>query len=217
MRVYLLRHGEVASHQGDVPITAEAEEEAFRVGRHFGGEVGPVRVLTGETRRAKVTGTHFSRGLGSAGVEVIGPDVAHALRNPDLYVGGVRVNMVSDAPALAEQVAGLSPGDVPAIGFFTEFFASSDRIGWWLTHPTPPGEKADAVAGRMRSFLISLQDPVPTRTEAVVAITHSPLLRSVALDLLGADIGEPPWVSGLLVTVGDDLQLSAEIYVGAKT
>jgi hypothetical protein len=45
----------------------------------------------------------------------------------------------------------------------------------------------------------------------VVAVTHSPLLRAAGLDFLGRDIGEPPWVSGLLVTVGADATMSAEM------
>ncbi len=83
---------------------------------------------------------------------VIGPKVAFALRNPDLYLAGVRVNMVSSADALAEQVDGLSAEDVAFSGFFPTFFDSPDRIGWWLAHPSPPGEHARSVAARVESI-----------------------------------------------------------------
>ena len=211
-RLYLLRHGEVTSHKGDVAITEAAERQAYEAGHRFGStEPGPIRVLSGETRRAKDTAVHLSRGIVEAGGDVIGPDVAFALRNPDLYVAGTRVNMVSSAEALADQVPGLAAESVAAIDFFPSFFASPDRIGWWLRHDSPPGEDAASLAARFRSFAASLVDPVPDSPEVVVAVTHSPLLRAVGLDLLGHDIGEPPWVSGLLVTVAEDRSLTAEI------
>lgn len=202
MRLYLLRHGEVESHRGDVPITATAAEHAHAVGAALAArEQERIRVLSGETRRARDTAAHLVRGLVDSGCEVIGPDVAFALRNPDLYVSGVRVNMVSSAEALAEQMEGLSAEDVAALDFFPEFFVSPDRIGWWLTHDSPPGETAPDLAARVLSFAVSLTDETQSYCDVVVAVTHSPLLRAVALDRLGEDIGEPHWVSGLQLTV----------------
>lgn len=202
MRLYLIRHGEVASHRGNVPITSDAEQHAYQVGKHLGRrERGPMRVLSGETRRASDTALHLARGLVDTGVEVIGPDVAFALRNPDLYVGGVRVDMVSSPEALAAQVGDLSPEDVARLEFFPEFIESPDRIGWWLAHESPPGDDAGAVAARVRAFAASLTDPIPRAPEVVVAVTHSPLLRAVGMDMLGRDVGEPPWVAGLMIDV----------------
>jgi broad specificity phosphatase PhoE len=211
MRLYLLRHGKVSSHRGDVPITAAAEEQSRAAGVALAKvEAGPIRILTGETTRAKDTATHLALGLIEGGVKIVGPTVAFALRNPDLYVSGVRVNMVSSGEALAEQVEGLSPEEVPSLEFYPEFFASEDRIGWWLRHQSPPGERAADVAGRMRSFISSLGDPTPLRSDTVIAVTHSPLLRAVGLDFFGEDTGEPPWVSGLLVHIGDDGAMEVE-------
>jgi broad specificity phosphatase PhoE len=213
VRLYLLRHGEITSHRGDVPITAAAEEQAFAVGLGFGlREAGPITVLSGETRRAKDTAAHLARGVVDAGGDVIGPKVAFALRNPDLYLAGVRVNMVSSADALAEQVEGLSAEDVASLEFFPTFFDSPDRIGWWLAHLSPPGEDARSVAARVESFAGSLVDPIPDRPEVVVAVTHSPLLRAVAYDSLGHDIGEPPWLSGLLMVVDDERNPTVEVF-----
>jgi broad specificity phosphatase PhoE len=212
VRLYLLRHGEIISHRGDLPVTAAAETQAFEVGRGFGQrERGPIRVLSGETRRAIDTAAHLARGVMEAGCEVIGPHVAFALRNPDLYLAGVRVNMVSSAEALAEQVEGISAEDVSSLDFFPTFFESRDRIGWWLAHSSPPGEDARSVAARVESFAGSLVDPVPARLEVVVAVTHSPLLRAVGVEYLGHDIGEPPWVSGLLMVVDDDRNITVEV------
>jgi broad specificity phosphatase PhoE len=213
IRLYLVRHGEVTSHRGDVAITEDAERHSFEVGRFFGAnENGSIRVLSGETRRAKDTASHLARGVADAGGTVVGPEVAFALRNPDLYVAGTRVNMVSSAEALADQVPGLAAQDVATLDFFPTFFAEPDRIGWWLGHDSPPGEDASSLATRFRSFAVSLADPVPDNGEMVVAVTHSPLIRAAGLDLLGQDIGEPPWVSGLLVDVSDDRSLQAEVF-----
>lgn len=213
MRLYLLRHGEVASHRGDVPITTDAERQAFEVGQGFGHrEAEPVLILSGDTRRAMDTAAHLARGVVDADGCVMGPEIALALRNPDLYLAGVRVDMVSSASAFAEQVDGLSAEDVESLEFFQRFIASTDRIGWWLTHASPPGEDARAIAVRLRSFAASLGDPVPGRPGSVIAVTHSPLIRAAGLDLLGYDIGEPPWVSGLLVLVAGDGTMRAEVF-----
>ncbi|MGI9647322.1 MAG: histidine phosphatase family protein [Acidimicrobiia bacterium] len=209
VRLYLLRHGQVPSHRGDLSITPEAVQEAFVVGEGFGQrERGIVEVISGETRRAKETASHLAQGIVAADGQVIGPAVALALRNPDLYVAGTRVNMVSSPEALAAQVDGLSAQDVARLAFFREFLAAPDRIGMWLTHGSPPGEDARSVATRVRSFAASMVDSIPGRPEVVVAVTHSPLLRAVALDFLGRDIGEPPWVTGLVLSVAEDRTMS---------
>lgn len=215
MRLYLLRHGEVTSHRGDVPLTADGERVSFVAGEGLAGrETGPILILSGETRRAIDTAAHMAKGMSNAGGTVLGPRVAFALRNPDLYVAGTRVNMVSSAEALAEQVEGLTPEAVASLEFFPEFFASPDRIGWWLSHDSPPGENAAALGARVQSFTSSLTDPIPGDPQAVVAVTHSPLLRAMGMGLLGHDIGEPPWVSGLLIEVEPDGRMSAGIFDG---
>lgn len=213
MRLYLLRHGEVNSHRGDVLITDDAVEQAGDAGLALGRrEPGTVLILSGETRRTVDTASHIAKGMVEAGARIIGPRVAFALRNPDLYLAGTRVNMVSSAEALAEQVQGLSADDVARVDFFPEFFAAPDRIGWWMAHDSPPGEDRKAIANRIRSFIASLADPIPGRPDAVVAVTHSPLVRIAGLELLGKDMGEPPWVSGLLIEVDRVGGMSASLF-----
>ena len=213
VRLFLLRHGEVESHRGDVPITAAALDQALEVGAALAErEEGPFLVLSGETRRALQTAENVSEGLRRTGAVVEGPVVSHAMRNPDMYLAGVRVNMVSSNEAFAEQVPGLRPEDVPSLDFFPQFITESDRVGWWLRHEDPPGEGARAIAERIRVFARSLADPRPPGRSVVVAVTHSPLLRAAALDLLGSDIGEPPWISGLLLEVGVSGAITAEIF-----
>jgi broad specificity phosphatase PhoE len=204
----------VTSHRGDVPITGDAESRSYAVGRDLGaGESGPIRVVSGETRRARDTAAHLARGLVDAGADVEGPTVAFALRNPDLYLDGHRVDMVSSAEALSTQVEGLAAEDVASLGFYPEFIDSSDRIGWWLEHASPPGDDAAAVAVRVRAFALSLLDPVGVRPGVVIAVTHSPLLRAVGHDFLGRDIGEPPWVAGLVLNVAEDRVMTVDEFV----
>src|ERR687886_339797 len=124
-RLFLLRHSEVPGHRGDVPVTEAGLRLATEVGRRLGARAtGAVRVISGETRRTLETAAAVSRGAREAGAEVIEDGVAFALRNPDLYLAGVRVNMVSSEAAFAEQVPGFSEADVAKVAFFTEWLTA---------------------------------------------------------------------------------------------
>lgn len=215
VRLYLLRHGEVDSHRGDVPITRAAREQAEEVGARLAGDlVGGVCVMTGETRRARETAEHLCKGLASEGVRVDGPIVAHALRNPDLYMAGYRVNMVSSHEAFAAQVPGVDAEDIADLDFFPDFVVQEDRIGWWLTHQNPPGEGASEIAARIETFARSLLNPYREDRPVVIAVTHSPLLRAVALSELEHDIGEPPWISGLALDIDASGEIAATLFTG---
>jgi broad specificity phosphatase PhoE len=119
-----------------------------------------------------------------------------AIRNPDLYVAGQRVEMVSSAEALAEQLSAPSP-DPETLSehtFFREFWASPDRIGYWVEHPDPPGEDAVAVARRQMTFAMSLPEGPEDRPVRYVLSTHSPVLRAILLCYTGEDPGEPGYL-----------------------
>lgn len=207
-RLLLLRHGEVESHRGDVPVTARGLAEAGDVGRRLGKDpAGRMLVLTGDTRRTRETGQAVADGAREVGAAVTGPVVAFALRNPDLYLAGVRVNMVSTAAALAGQVAGLSAAEAGRMPFFADFLTDDDRVGWWVRHPGPPGDDAAAVYRRIMAFARSLTDTAGP--PIIVAVTHSPALRACALASLGHDPGEPAWLAGLeaRIEAGQPVQL----------
>jgi broad specificity phosphatase PhoE len=203
-RLLLLRHGEVASHRGDVPVTERGLEAAEHVGRHLAATAGRIRVLTGGTLRARQTGAAIATGAGAAGAAVAEPRVAFALRNPDLYVAGERVDMVSSPAALAEQVPGMTVDEAAAVPFFTEFYDHPDRIGWWLRLAAVPGDDAEAVARRIGHFAASLPDRAGQPAELTVGVTHSPVLRACALAHLGHDPGEPEWLTGVELSVSSD-------------
>ena len=218
VRLYLLRHADVESHRGDVPITPDGETRAVAVGHRLAQrEPTPIRVLSGDTKRTMDTAAHIALGMRQADADVADPPIAFALRNPDLYLGGVRVDLVSTAETFAGQVDDISPADVAAHPFFAPYLRSPDRIGHWLEHPDPPGETAVMVAGRFRAFAASLADGSGGASRAVVAVTHSPLIRAVALDLCGKDIGEPPFVSGLLLEVRPGGAISADLFGAEET
>ncbi len=196
-RLILLRHGEVVSHQGDQPLTPAGRQQARDAGRRLAGlELGSVRLLSGGTLRTRETAALGGEGLAAGGLAVHGPEVAFALRNPDLYLAGARVDMVSSPQAFADQVPGLSADDVLAVPFFSGWFGAPDRIEWWVRHPAPPGDDAAGVGARLAAFAASLGDAGPGAPDTVIGVTHSPLLRAVSLTFAGVDPGEPPHLTG---------------------
>ena len=209
-RLLLLRHGEVASHHGDVPVTAAGLATATEVGRQVGvSGTRRVLVLSAHTLRARQTAQAIADGARRAGAAVDGPAECFALRNPDLYLAGVRVDMGSTAASFAEQVPGLSEEAAAASPFFGGFVSAADGVGWWLRHPEPPGDDARCVLRRITAFARSLADLGADAPEVTVAVTHSPVLRACALPVLG-DPGEPAWVAGLQlhVTPEREVQIS---------
>src|SRR4051812_50132467 len=118
-RLFLLRHGEVTSHRGDVPVTEEGLETAVEVGRRLAGRAdGPIRVISGETRRTRDTAAAAARGAPGAGAEVLQDGVAFALRHPDLFPAGVRVDMAREGGAFAPPLPGVTQADRAQGDFF---------------------------------------------------------------------------------------------------
>lgn len=212
VRLLLLRHGEVASHRGDVPVTDAGLVHAERTGKAIGGSTdSPISVFFGGTRRTRETAEAIIRGIDDS-QRVDGPIDSFALRNPDVYVAGARVNMVSAPEFLAEQVPGMTVDQVEANNWWTGFFTAPDRIGWWLAHEDPPGENRQDVARRIQRFARSFADPGPHQRRLLVCVTHSPILRSVLSHEHGHDLGEPAYVTGALIRVGPDGDVETSPY-----
>lgn len=198
----LLRHAHVEGHRGDVPITAEGHAQAKRAGEWIGSagfHVGAV--LHGGTRRARETAEGILVGLGAGGPRTMEATDCFALRNPDLYLGGDRVSMVSTAVAFAEQTQHLTADDVTRVQFFGEWLEHPERVGFWVAHESPPGDTAASVSQRISAFAGSLGDVPTWRGKTVVAVTHSPVLRALGLHLHGVDPGEPALVAGYKLVV----------------
>lgn len=209
----LLRHAHVDGHRGDVPITDAGHAQARAAGAWLAEQgYGLGAVLYGGTRRTKETAEEILVGCGVTPDEVGGVEDSFALRNPDLYLGGTRVTMVSAADVFAEQTAHLNADDVNASAFFQQWLTHPERVGFWVGHPSPPGDDAATVARRVTVFARSLADAPQWRGKTVVAVTHSPVLRAVGLEMSGADPGEPAYLSGYSLTVaagGDVIERSA--------
>jgi broad specificity phosphatase PhoE len=208
----LLRHGAVASHRGDVPLTHEGRCQAEHAGRRLAGLAARrAAILVGPTLRAQQTGLLLLHGLASArrSIRTSGPTVSMALRNPDVYLAAQRVEMVSTAAAFADQVPGLRAADVTQVPFYSGFLSALDRIGFWMNSTDPPGENPDAVAARIATFTASLSQARGPAADLVVGVTYSPVLRAVARRYLGTDPGEPGYLSGywLLRQAGGDHRL----------
>ena len=220
-QLVFLRHGEVASHRGDVPLTRVGRAQAESAGRLI-ARLGALRVrlLVSPTLRAQQTGLNMLHGLTSAqaSVEVTGPTVDSALRNPDLYLAGHRVDMVSSAAAFAEQVPRATEAQVTSIAFYSGFLTSADRIGYWLNHADPPGDNAATVAARIREFAARLARDQGARAspgrdggaDLVVGISQSPVLRAAGSQFAGTDPGEPDYLSGYRIRIRGDGTLALQ-------
>jgi broad specificity phosphatase PhoE len=204
VRVHWLRHGRVDSHRGDIPLSEEGlreiEEAGWRLGRLLvPGEI--VSILYAPTRRTQETASALYRSIagtltGASQVSLLDPELHEALRNPDLYVAGSRVDMVSSAEALAEQLpdVGLSTEQLAQLPFWKGFWSHPDRIGYWVSLLNPPGEDADAVARRLFTFAMSLLDLPRLQPRRYICVTHSPDMRAfLSRYLLDYDPGEPDY------------------------
>jgi broad specificity phosphatase PhoE len=206
MRVHWVRHGKVASHQGDVSVTDDGLRQAEEVGHRLAAEVSlgeDIFFLYAPTRRTRETALAIRRGMEKGldspdlyRVHLLPPAEHLALRTPDLYVGGHRVEMVSSAQAMAEQTRsyGIDAEKLLKIPFLREFWEAQDRIGYWVNHVDPPGEDTYAVARRMLTFAASLLNLPQIQPQRYICVTHSPVMRAFMRHyLLGQDPGEPDY------------------------
>jgi broad specificity phosphatase PhoE len=201
VRIHWLRHGKIASHRGNVPLTEEGLAQARERGRVLAEDISPgevVHFMHAPTLRTRQTveevRASMEEALGSDGsAELLKVSEQWAIRNPDIFVAGQRVEMVSSVEALAEQLSAppVDPDTLANHPFFSAFLASSDRIGYWVEHPDPPGEDTVAVARRQMTFATSLLDKQEDRLVRYVLATHSPVLRAILLCYLGEDPAEP--------------------------
>ena len=215
-QVLLVRHGHVASHVGDVPLTRKGHRQAQLAGQRLvRAGVSSLATLSSPTLRTRETAQEVFRAVQRAsGSEVtpVEPRVSFALRNPDLYLGGERVDMVSSVDAFLDQAPMVGEHHFRDVPFYTEFLEAPDRIGYWLHHANPPGDSAATTAARVSAWVHSLGDIHAGNRRTVVAVTHSPVLRAVALAYLGEDPGEPDHLTGYVATVGSDGHLAVRPY-----
>lgn len=210
--LHLFRHGKVDGHQGDVPLAPDAGEHIDIAAAHLLADLRTgdhVAFLATQTRRSRDTAQTLRGRLQASDLALSLGEVReeYAIRNPDLYLGGHRVEMVSSGDAMAAQLPeGLMTGtEVEATPFFGDFFRNKDRIGYWLQHPDPAGEDARSVARRIIHFCRSLGDADRAQDLRIVAVSHSPVMRAVLVHFMGlTDPGEPGWVEPITIILNSD-------------
>lgn len=183
-------------------------------GRLLAGDLSPgeiVHFMHAPTLRTRQTIEEIRTSIAETlspgcGVDLLDVREQGAIRNPDLYVAGQRVEMVSSAEALAEQLSAphLDPATVSKHPFFSGFWAAPDRIGYWVDHPDPPGEDRAAVARRQMTFAMSLPAAREDRPVRYILSTHSPVLRAILLAYLGEDPGEPGYLEPIDLILPED-------------
>jgi len=211
VRIHWLRHGKIASHRGDVPLTDEGLSQARERGRALAEDISPdevVHFMYAPTLRTRQTVEEIRASMEQAlcpdsGVELLEATEQWAIRNPDIFVAGQRVELVSSVEALAEQLSAppVDPATLADHPFFSVFWASSDRIGYWVEHPDPPGEGTVAVARRQMTFATSLMEVQEDNPVRYILATHSPVLRAILLCYLGEDPGEPGHLEPIKLTL----------------
>jgi broad specificity phosphatase PhoE len=206
--VWLVRHGAVASHRGDVALTERGARDAEAAGERLAAmlELGAVvEFLHAPTRRALETAEAMRRGIARAvptdgGIRIGNPRSEQAIRNPDLYVAGTRVEMVTSVEALAAQLPpGLLTTDAVANNeFFARFWAAADPMRVWLDDDDPPGERRSDVARRFFAYARSLTDIVAEHPRHYVCVTHSGPMRAILREYVThEDPGEPEYAEAI--------------------
>ena len=209
---WFYRHAEIPSHRGDLPATSAGLEQAELVGARLAASCSPgtrVEFLHAPTVRTVQTAEALRRGFesGEHDAHLGVPRVEPAIRNPDLYVAGHRVEMVSALDAIAAQLPddALTREELERHAFFSRFLTSPDRVGLWVADHDPPGERADDVARRFHAWARSLLDTSRSYARCFVCVTHSGPLRAVLRRyVLDQDPGEPEYVEPVELTFGCD-------------
>src|SRR6266699_3862130 len=178
LRVHLVRHGKIESHRGDMPLIDEGLRQAEAFGQRLNEELvieEVVSFLYAPTRRARETTETIYNALritsgyaDSRQTQLLAPVEHCALRNPDIYVAGSRIELVSTPEAVAEQLpeTGLSPQELARLSFLHGFWGDPD-----LPRRQP---------GRY------------------ICVTHSPVLRAfLRRYLVGHDPGEPDYLEAV--------------------
>jgi broad specificity phosphatase PhoE len=205
---WFYRHAEIPSHRGDLPATSTGLTHAENVGTALALSCPPgarVAFLHAPTVRTVQTAEALARGVRrglpeASGVQLGTPRVEQAIRNPDLYVAGHRVEMVSAIEAVAAQLPddALTREELDRNAFFSRFLTSRDRVRLWVADEDPPGERADDVAWRFFTWARSLCDTTRPYARRFVCVTHSGPMRAVLRRyVLDHDPGEPEYVESV--------------------
>ena len=215
LALWSYRHAEIPSHRGAFPRPPPASCMSKRSARrspHPCPAGARVEFLHAPTVRTVQTAEALRRGVRSGlgtgrDVQLGAPRVEQAIRNPDLYVAGYRVEMVSALDAVAAQLPddALTHDELERHPFFSRFLTAPDRVGLWVADDDPPGECGDDVARRFSAWARSMLDTTRQYAHCFVCVTHSGPLRAILRRyVLDRDAGEPEYVEPVELTFGSD-------------
>jgi broad specificity phosphatase PhoE len=204
-----------------MPLITEGIRQAESFGRRLREELVTgeiVSFLYAPTRRAHETATVIHDTVAATlddatdqQCRLLPPIKQWAIRNPDIYVAGTRIDLVSSAEAVAEQLplSSLRPEELRELPFLRGFWSEPDRIGYWVNHPNPPGEDADTVARRLLTFARSFLDLPREQPRRYICVTHSTTMRAfLRRYLLGKDPGEPGYLESVDLSFAPDGSLT---------
>lgn len=194
-RIFVVRHGNVPHHQGDVAILPEGKIAARASANQIADQMrdGEAAILLhAPTARTRETAQEIARGLASTlreqnknAARVSPPQVEKAIRNFHFILNDIAYpptdDMHESLPAVAAQNSFLR-------GFWQ---AAADPIAYWLTHPSPSAESPELVAQRLMTFFSQCFDH--PSAEFYILTTHSGPMRAFLRTVLGTDPGEPEY------------------------
>lgn len=230
--VQWMRHGRIASHRGDTPLTPEGRSEVAQAAISLAQQLAPgeqVSILHAPTRRTQESAELLytslkqvlaQRGTSDQSITLIEPALNHAIRNPDIYVAGFRVELGSSPEGILAQLPPetLDAQTLSQLPFWRGFWDAPDRIGYWVSLPDPPGEDADTVARRLLTFSASLLNRPSKQRRRCICITHSPLMRAfLRRYLLGSDPGEPNYTECIDLTLASNTSAQVHFRKDYKT
>lgn len=207
-RVWLVRHGEIGSYEGDNGLTergvAQAEAAATRLAEQLGG--GAAELLHAGSVRARETARHLGRALRARGVEV--PDPVHdaGFANFASFTAGeitphdqIRVAIVAARERPGWRPPHPADWEHDADRFATIHDGGGDPITWWLTQPTLSYEPPSRVVRRFWRAMAGLAE---REVEHAIVCTHSGCIRAVAAHAVQHDPGEPVHLEAVEVRLG---------------
>lgn len=219
--IWLLRHGEVRSYDGDHGLSERGVAQARAAAAELAGTLGdaPVDLRHAPSGRATGTAEHFGAALRERGVAVSEHVADVGFENFRVEIDGEVGAHDRMRPALASTGA---PGSEPLPGWAAEcgrFTAihdgGGDPIGWWLTQPTLALEPAAVV---VRRFWRALGAVAAGGSRRTAVCTHSGPMRALAAHALGRDPGEPEHLEHILVRLaGSHAGATAELSYRGET
>jgi broad specificity phosphatase PhoE len=208
--VWLLRHGEIASYEGDHGLTERGIAQASRAARAVAEELAgagdaPLRLCHATSVRATQTASHLAHALRALGVAFDGPEPDAGFDNVAVAFDG-RVHPHDALRARTAELHGahaVPPATAPEWWREGHRFAyihdgGGDPIGWWLTQPCLAYEPPARV---VRRFWRAITARVAASPGPVAVCTHSAAIRALAAEAAGRDLGEPAHLEALRVRV----------------